>query len=319
MSETPMTPEQRAKIAELIGDAKPATSALLLTFGGSVRDRREHDHGTQREDWYCLNLSAYMGERVAPVLRRLLDAEAENDQLRAQLAGEELAYERLRVALESAKRGRREARARVTELLMERHSTNESLSKATEALRDNRDRIAALEAEPLAWAEKLAPKSLDNFLIALGSATEHEPMDGAITEIHKLIGSYRAAARVDAAVDRLTRFLAPTQALREEEPAVAASLTVYRASHDSIVMGLYTTREAAREHCEALMRRENPVATLEWRPDGEWREDDDGEPGPDEAEELYVYGSDEDSTWDPSGYVVTPLEVASEYDEGADE
>ncbi|MFC8424007.1 hypothetical protein ACFUN7_24535 [Streptomyces sp. NPDC057236] len=82
-------------------------------------------------------------------------------------------------------------RARVAELESERHSTNESLSKAAEQLRVDRDRIAELEASPLAWAEKLDAKSLDNFLIALASATEHEPLDGAIAQIHELIRSYR--------------------------------------------------------------------------------------------------------------------------------
>lgn len=78
-----LLPEDVAAIAELIGDAKPATPALLVSFGKSVRDRREHDHSTQAEDWYCLNLSAYMGERMGPVLRRLLDAEARVAELEA--------------------------------------------------------------------------------------------------------------------------------------------------------------------------------------------------------------------------------------------
>jgi hypothetical protein len=57
-----------------------------------------------------------------------------------------------------------------------------------------RARVAELEAgqeNPLAFAEKLDGKSLDNFLIALGTATEHEPLDGAIAQIHELIRSYR--------------------------------------------------------------------------------------------------------------------------------
>ncbi|UQA91215.1 hypothetical protein [Streptomyces halobius] len=81
-----LTPEQRATLDEQLGDAQPARNSLLLSFGKSVQDRREHDHTTQREDWYCLNLAAYMGERAAPVLRRLLDAEAEIDRLRDELA-----------------------------------------------------------------------------------------------------------------------------------------------------------------------------------------------------------------------------------------
>ena len=56
------------------------------------------------------------------------------------------------------------------------------------------NRVAELEAaqeNPLAFAEKLDAKSLDNFLIALASATEHEPQDAAIARVHKLISSYR--------------------------------------------------------------------------------------------------------------------------------
>ncbi|MFD1656971.1 hypothetical protein ACFSL4_01655 [Streptomyces caeni] len=81
-----LTPEQRATLAEQLGDALPARNSLLMSFGKSVQDRRDHDHTTQREDWYCLNLAAYMGERAAPVLRRLLDAETEIDGLRARVA-----------------------------------------------------------------------------------------------------------------------------------------------------------------------------------------------------------------------------------------
>lgn len=98
-------------------------------------------------------------------------------------------------------------------------------------------------------------------------------------------------------------------------------LAVYRAGfqgHD-IPLGLYDNREAAREHCDAFARREMPVAAFEWRTDGPWREGDDGEPGPEDTEELYAYGTHETSTWDPTGYLVTPLEVASRFDKEADE
>jgi hypothetical protein len=90
---------------------------------------------------------------------------------------------------------------------------------------------------------------------------------------------------------------------REGESTPA--LTVYRASHDSIVMGLYTTREAARAHCEA----EACIgivgdASLDWIEDEE-----------DGVDEMTAWVGGEE-TW--TGYVVTPLEVASEYNEGAD-
>lgn len=71
----PMTNEQRAQILALLGEAKPATDGLIVTFGKSIANRRNHEHD-KWEDLYCANLAAYMGERVAPVLRRLLDAEA---------------------------------------------------------------------------------------------------------------------------------------------------------------------------------------------------------------------------------------------------
>jgi hypothetical protein len=78
-----LSAEQRAALAENLGDAKPATDGLLVSFGEAIRDRHGHQHG--REDWFCLNLSSYMGERMAPVLRRLLDAEARVAELEAEL------------------------------------------------------------------------------------------------------------------------------------------------------------------------------------------------------------------------------------------
>lgn len=76
-----LTAKQRTTIAEQLGDVRPATPGLLVAFGESVRNRREHAHPTW-EDLYCMNLSSYMGERMAPVLRRLLDLEDEVEQLR---------------------------------------------------------------------------------------------------------------------------------------------------------------------------------------------------------------------------------------------
>lgn len=107
------------------------------------------------------------------------------------------------------------------------------------------------------------------------------------------------------------------QALRTRE---TSPLTVYRASHDSIVMGLYTTAAAAREHCETEMRREYDETTKVslW-----WREDEDTVDQPEDGEqELFVHatpaGMSPGRTWG-TGYVVTPLEVAAAYDAEADE
>ncbi|WP_030992183.1 hypothetical protein [Streptomyces sp. NRRL S-1813] len=73
----PLSPEHRAALAELIGDAaRPATADFLLRLGHTVKDCRTHDHGTG-EGIFCGNLVGWMGERMALVVRRLLDAEAE--------------------------------------------------------------------------------------------------------------------------------------------------------------------------------------------------------------------------------------------------
>ncbi|MFJ8852292.1 hypothetical protein [Streptomyces sp. NPDC102437] len=80
-----MAPEQREVVGRQVGDVNPATDELIVSFAEAVANRRDHAH-PEWEDLFCANLSSYMGERVAPVLRRLMDAEAERDALRAQVA-----------------------------------------------------------------------------------------------------------------------------------------------------------------------------------------------------------------------------------------
>ncbi|MFI6530468.1 hypothetical protein [Streptomyces uncialis] len=113
------------------------------------------------------------------------------------------------------------------------------------------------------------------------------------------------SGRADEAV---RQFLAGEQPIAEAEnaPSAAEPLTVYRASHDSIPMGLYTSRAAARAHCEAYVRRElGDTVFLGWVPD------DDSEQAPEELSAGHDI--------EPTGYVVTPLEVAAAYDGEADE
>ncbi|MFF9205102.1 hypothetical protein ACF1AE_25440 [Streptomyces sp. NPDC014986] len=98
-------------------------------------------------------------------------------------------------------------------------------------------------------------------------------------------------------------------AVQELRARETSPLTVYRASHDSIVMGLYLTAAEARKHCEAEERRSWPTGTtlaFDWIED-----DEDGV-----AELTVVAGQNEEST---TGYVVDTLEVAAAYDEEADE
>jgi len=85
---TELTPEQRTTLAAHLGDSKPATAALVASLAKAVRNVREHDHPTW-EDLYCLNLTSYMGERMGPVLRRLVAAEARVAELEAQLAAKD--------------------------------------------------------------------------------------------------------------------------------------------------------------------------------------------------------------------------------------
>lgn len=79
----PMTPEDRAALLAQLGDADPATDALLGAVGDSIAGMRQHAH-PRRDDSYCENLAQWVGEHEGPVLRRLLDAEAEADRLRAE-------------------------------------------------------------------------------------------------------------------------------------------------------------------------------------------------------------------------------------------
>lgn len=113
-----------------------------------------------------------------------------------------------------------------------------------------------------------------------------------------------------AAEAQVFAMLALAEATGQPAPA-AAELTVYRASHESIVMGLYTTREAARAHCEAderaTRRGGTDGLTFAWVP-----EDSD----PHSPEELCVFAGLDDE--DTTGYIVTPLAVASAYDPEAE-
>jgi len=300
-----LTAEQRAKIAEQLGDAKPATPGLLVAFGESVRNRREHDH-PQWEDLYCMNLSSYMGERIAPVLRRLLDAEAEAELL----AAEELAYERLRVALESAKRGRRELRARVAAL-----GLAEGLARAAEAEADGSEptffRPGRMYTRDLPFRASEDRPSFECVGVSL-HPTKRSPR--ALGFEQPGVGQpwVSAAQRMEewdagwvdlgpVQPDRLTRTFAPTQTLQDEAPA----LTIYRAFWDTLPLGQYTREAEARKHCEAHARRDLPTASFDWIEDEE-----DGV-----AELVAAVGEDER----PTGYVVDALEIASKYDPEADE
>lgn len=87
-------------------------------------------------------------------------------------------------------------------------------------------------------------------------------------------------------------------------------LTVYRAAHDVIPVGLYLTPAEAQRHCEALVIAEHPAAV---GVSFDWIGDDSD---PEEPWELVaeIDGGPEQ----PTGCVVTPLRVDAVYDPEAD-
>nr|WP_239096505.1 hypothetical protein [Streptomyces sp. SID11385] len=80
--------------------------------------------------------------------------------------------------------------------------------------------------------------------------------------------------------------------------------TVYRAAHEAIVMGLYTTAEAARAHCEDAFDANVPGLTFAWI--------EDEEDGTAELAAAFAVGER------PTGYVVTTLTAEAAYDPEAD-
>ncbi|MDX3637344.1 hypothetical protein PV728_45590 [Streptomyces europaeiscabiei] len=97
----------------------------------------------------------------------------------------------------------------------------------------------------------------------------------------------------------------------------AAPTFVYRAEHpdSGIVLGVYSTRDAAAAHCEALATREGATGLVSWVPD-------DGDAlSPEELTYFDVEYCDGDDVpvQTCTGYVVTPLVIADEHESGADE
>ncbi|MFJ5914996.1 hypothetical protein ACIQFW_04255 [Streptomyces ardesiacus] len=278
-NEPEMPAEQRAAIAELIGDAKPATARLVEQLAKSVRDRREHDH-PEWEDLYCLNLVSWMGERMGPVLRRLLDAEDRIERRRSRL-----------VALQNDALDMRGSLSPNGEARKVPFPLGETLTPAVDWLIA---RVAELENDREA------------------NDREYEQATARVAELEKAAVEGRAALASFCAdhEDPGTAALGALYLLQQAttgtpmQPGETVP-KVYRASHDSIPMGLYLTAAEARKHCETEMRRDLPTVVLDWIED----EEDDV------AELVASVGVDERVT----GYVVDALEIAAEYDTEADQ
>lgn len=116
---------------------------------------------------------------VAELGRKLGAVVAELDRTRSALAQSEHELTGARLALWEEEQDHRRTRA--------------AFGSARKRAAQMRARVAELEGAPLAWAEKLDAKSLDNLLITLSQAADHEPVSGAIAEIHEVLASFRQA------------------------------------------------------------------------------------------------------------------------------
>ncbi|MDX3831342.1 hypothetical protein [Streptomyces europaeiscabiei] len=194
MTFEPLTPEQRTALASFIGeDAKPAEIGLVLSLGESVRDAREHDHTTQREDWFCMNLTSFMGERMGPVLRRLLDLEAEQQTLNEALSN---AAEKLRADQEPTSSFFRPGRAYTRDLPFRAPEDRPNFECVGVAVHPTKGVLRAFGFEQPGNGRPWASSALSDEAWA----------DGWVD-----LGPVRP--------DRLTRAFAPTQALAEDQEA----------------------------------------------------------------------------------------------------
>jgi hypothetical protein len=168
-----MTPETAAELERLASQVVELQSAMSEHKDDAARARRERDLMRERVSepfgcTYCgiaqrshgrqwiASAGVHAWERPSDeqvkarmlarrVARSPLPATPELDQVLEDLTGANLARweeeqdnARLRLALKAAQRGRRELRARIAELEAERHSTNEALDDAVQALRADR-------------------------------------------------------------------------------------------------------------------------------------------------------------------------------------
>lgn len=168
------------------------------------------------------------------------------------------------------------------------------------------DRIGAeLEKTTPAGAEVTAART--TVLVALARALREQPTGARILQALDELGE----AVVQGDIAEAQSWVEGISLLAGLPAGPDADLLVYRAEHDSIPVGLYTTAEAAQEHCEALVSREFEgrfSVLFEWQADEEDQES--------AVLELDVLVDGERVS---TGYSVTPLEAASAYDPDADE
>jgi hypothetical protein len=198
------------------------------------------------------------------------------------------------------------------------HAMAEHLADAQ--LLQSPETAAEVEAEPLAlpWAHVMPDDDLHGFLGDLLSAAigrwQHSP---EVPDREVLAAIERACAA----------WRTPGQGYRSDEPAEPerpadedpirytlteqAPVTIYRAEHpdSGITLGHYGTQTAARAHCVAEERRtwaKGETTVFDWIEDEE-----------DGVAELVTVDQDGE-TETITGYIVTALEVPSEYDDEED-
>ncbi len=194
----PLTDAQLAAITALIGDTEPATNSLLGSLAESVRDRRQCEH-PRPEDFFCNNLTAWAGERIAFVLRRLVNAEAEVQRLRAEIIGLEDLKQR---ALDKNEQLRAElAEAREARLEWSRIGDHPELAHWADSLVG-----ADLTPHPaFAWCS-----TTTGYEIAVQVATTDELKEAARTE---LLAELQAV--FDATICRVLGYRSATTAIPE--------------------------------------------------------------------------------------------------------
>ncbi|MCU1668388.1 MAG: hypothetical protein JWP40_1315 [Blastococcus sp.] len=170
-------------------------------------------------------------------------------------------------------------------------------------------RVAELDQLPekLRLSER-AVREMHDGINRIASEADQRQINGFNLALERI----RAVARDVWTPSDLLALLDELKGAPVAEPEAAqapAEVTVYRAWYepDALSLGLYTTEKAAQAHCDELLRRENAGRSWDWAPD-------------DEGDLVQVFVSKlADRPEQTTGYIVTPVTVAAEYDAEADE
>lgn len=195
-----------------LGEAVAALGALPMPVG--PQQQGDPVAAGRRLDLLAL-MDDQVASKVSPVLAAVLD---EAERLRARVAElDALHKQAVRRGMEMCGKARK-ALGRVSELEAERHTTNEALDDAVQALR-------AMRSAPAAGKPK-DPRACAN----CGSAPELWCPDCAACQrgcyggfkdnpcTHPNAGWPKSGPSVERSADRLTQFFAPVAALREDDP-----------------------------------------------------------------------------------------------------